>query len=824
MSAQLTLQSNVGPLLAERDESFSLPVPLTSFVGRQREVGALAALLRDPDVRLVTLTGVGGAGKTRLALRVAANLAAEGHFADGVVFVDLAAVRDPDLVPPVIVQTLGVQGTGQEPAITALKTHLRHRQLLLILDNFEQVTAAGPALISLLQACPGITFLVTSRSLLNVTAERAMPTPPLSLSATAGASDGSDAVRLFVERTQALNPGFALSAENEPIITEIVQRLDGLPLAIELAAARGALLPPAALLARLDRPLPHLTGGPQDQPARHRTMRAAIVWSYELLTPEEQRVFRALGVFAGGCTLAAAEAVCAPAADARRPEVGSEIPVLTTLESLARQSLVQIIALPNTGAPDGAVRIVMLETIREYAAEQLLTRGEETPGQRHAAYYQALATAAEPSYWGDAPGDWRAAIDREVGNLQAAIRWAIEHEEADLALRLASSRFDPHWTTGANAHVHRRLAQQALAMEGGSPVARGRAMTTAAWLAHVHDDFAEGSSLASEALALAREIGDQFGAAGASYVLGVAAFHEGRLAAARERLTDALSGFHELSTPGRIAWTQSYLASLDSRLAIDEGGDPAALAHAVELYRDALTLFRKVGNAHGEGRALHGLAYVAWKQRDLPRALALSREVLHLDWSQHWPIYYHLEDIADIAGRSAQAELAAQLYGAADALRQRAGRSVEPVFRDEFERDVAVARSALGDDAFALAWAAGRALAAEEAVALADAFATAGLPPTANRPTSSGALAALTPRELDVLHQLLAGRSDREIAAQLFISRRTASKHVEGILAKLGVGSRGAAVAEARRLGLAPPPVVSQTQGEQSGEAASTLP
>jgi predicted ATPase/DNA-binding CsgD family transcriptional regulator len=806
--------------VAAWDEPASLPVPLTSLVGREREIAALGALLRDPGVRLVTLTGVSGVGKTRLAVRVASDLAAEDYFADGVLFVDLAAVRDPGLVAPAIAQTLGVRGAGEEPAVSALKSFLRQRDLLLILDNFEQIIEAGPILSDLLRACLDLTMLITSRSLLNVSGEQAMPVPPLSLQVspertpicTDRASPVSDAVRLFVERTRAVNPAFALSASDEPVVAEIVRRLEGLPLAIELAAARGALLSPAALLTRLSQPLPHLTGGPRDQPARHQTMRAAIAWSYELLTDEEQRVFRSLGVFAGGCTLEAAAAICAAEDASDRDETGAAVfAVESVLESLARQSLVQAILPLDGGSSDGDTRIVMLESIREFAVEQLAAHGEAAPGRRHAEHYLALAERAEPTFWGDAPGDLRATIDLEAGNLQAAVDWAMRHGETDLALRLASARFDPHWTTGANAHMHRRWAYQALAMPDGSPTRRVRALTTAAWLAHVHDDFAEVRSLAHEALTLARAHDDAFGAAGAAFVLGIAAFHEGDLVVARRHLDDAHAGFQHLNAPGRMAWTLSYLASLDSRDAIDEGGDPAALARAANIYEEVLALFRGTGSAHGVARALHGLAYVTWKQRDLPRALALSHEVLHLDWELRWPIHYHLEDIADIAGRTRHAALAARLYGAADILRQRTGRPVEPVFRAEFERDVAVARQALGDAAFAEAWAAGRALSPEQAVDEADAFAAAGIssvPPADASPAV--ALAGLTARELDVLHQLIAGRTDREIAAHLFISRRTASKHVEAILAKLGVRSRGAAVAEARRRGLAPTPLANE--------------
>ncbi len=388
-----------------RDDPSSLPVPLTSLVGREREIATLGALLRDPAVRLVTLTGVGGVGKTRLAIRVASDLAPQGHFADGVVFVDLATVHDPDLVTLVIAQALGVRGAGQEPAGSALKTFLGNRHLLLILDNFEQVREAGPAVVDLLLSCPDVNVIVTSRSLLIVTGERAMPVPPLSLTQEEAATgrrgqdvsrNVSDASRLFVERTRAVNPSFALSTANEHTIAEIVQRLEGLPLAIELAAARATLLSPTTLLERLDHPLPHLTGGPRDQPERHQTMRAAIAWSYDLLSPEEQRVFRCLGVFAGGCTLEAAETVCAgdPAGGPWPSEGGATgTTVESVLESLARQSLVRSIPPPADGSGDGSTRVVMLETIREFAAERLLDRNEDTPGRRHAEYYNAIASA-----------------------------------------------------------------------------------------------------------------------------------------------------------------------------------------------------------------------------------------------------------------------------------------------------------------------------------------------------------------------------------------------------------------------------------------------
>jgi non-specific serine/threonine protein kinase len=775
-------------------EPSRLPTPLTSLVGREREIAALGAVLRGtqgvPAVRLVTLTGPGGVGKTRLALRVAADLAAEGRFADGAVFVDLAAVRDPDLVAPAIVQTLGVRAVGQQPAVAMLKTFLAKRQILLILDNFEQIIEAGPIVTDLLQACPHLNVIVTSRSLLNVAGEQAIPVPPLSLPSRGVWDSGSreegrslldsEAVRLFVERVRAVNPGFALAKANVGVVADIVQRLDGLPLAIELAAARSGLFSPAVLLARLDHRLPHLTGGPRDQPARHQTMRAAIAWSYDLLAPEEQQVFRSLSAFAGGFTLEAAEAVCSVA------------DVLGAIESLTRQSLLRVVEPAAGGVASDVPRLTMLETVREFAAEQLAARGERGPGQRHAGYFLALAERAEPTYWGDASGDWGAEIVAESRNLRAALTWAAEQGETDTALRLASAMFDPHRMTGDNAREQERWAQRALAMPGGSPDHRGQALTSAAWLAFAHFDFAEGQALIEEALALDRQLGDELWFAMASFVLGNAAFHQGELAESRRHLGEALAGFRALDARGRAAWVLCVLASLDSRVAVDEGGDPAELARAIACYEEALALFREVDH-RGQGyvRALHGLAYVAYKQRVLPRALAATQEVLALDWADGWPVYHYLEDVADIAGRIGRPEVAARLYGAAEAQRERDGRPVEPVYRAEFERDAAVSRWALGEAAFAAAWAAGRALPLEQAVAEALSL-TAPAPPEF----------ALTRRERQILPLLAAGRADREIADALFLGLRTVENHVARLTAKLDVHSRQEAVAVARAAGL----------------------
>jgi predicted ATPase len=346
-------------LAAAQEVGGRLPTPLSTLVGREREVAAVAALVRDPAVRLATLTGPGGVGKTRLALRVAPEVADD--FADGAAFVELAAIRDPALVLPAIAQVLGVRPLRGQPVEAALQAALGTKGLLLVLDNFEQVVEAGPRLADLLRACPGLTALVTSRALLRIGGEHAAPVPPLSLPGRDGeearsredrdalpdaAPDrllaASEAVRLFVERTREVRPEFALTEANAAAVAEVCRRLDGLPLAIELAAVRGQLFPPAALLARLDPRLPQLGQGPRDLPERLRTVRDAIAWSYDLLMPEEQAVFRCLGAFVGGCTLEAAEAVCG------FPQVPN---VVACVESLARQSLLRVVNRPDGATP-----------------------------------------------------------------------------------------------------------------------------------------------------------------------------------------------------------------------------------------------------------------------------------------------------------------------------------------------------------------------------------------------------------------------------------------------------------------------------------------
>jgi predicted ATPase/class 3 adenylate cyclase len=412
----------------------NLPRQPTPFFGREREVAAVVELLRRDDVQLLTLTGPGGTGKTRLGLQAAANLLDD--FADGVFFVSLAALTDPGLVPSAIAEVLGIREESERPLIDQLRDVLAAKHLLLLLDNVEHLLGATPIVATFLTHCPGLKLLATSRAPLHLRAERQSPVPPLALPALGSAQDPdalarSEAVQLFVERAQATKPDFALTPGNVATVGEIVRRLDGLPLAIELAATRVKLLSPASLLLRLEERLPLLTGGGSDAPARQHTLRATISWSHDLLSPGEQALFRRLSVFVGGCTIAATEEVVTPTGD---------LNVLEGLATLIDQSL-----LRQTEDAHGESRVDMLETIRAYAVERLVESGEELAVRTaHAAYYLALAESAEAELSGPEQSAWLDRLASDHANLRAALTRSIEAGAAETGLRLATALV-PFW-------------------------------------------------------------------------------------------------------------------------------------------------------------------------------------------------------------------------------------------------------------------------------------------------------------------------------------------------------------------------------------------
>ncbi|HEY6407500.1 MAG TPA: adenylate/guanylate cyclase domain-containing protein, partial [Ktedonobacteraceae bacterium] len=487
------LLADFPPLKTRGLRSHNLPAQPTPLIGREHEVATNRQLLRREEVRLVTLTGPGGTGKTRLGLQIASEL--RNVFADGVYFVSLAPISDPMLVMPTIAQALGIRDRVElgQPLSARLAEVLQQKQVLLLLDNFEQVIGAASQVADLLASCPQLKVLVTSREVLHVRAEHEFAVPPLELPDLAHLPEPAalarfPSVALFLQRAQAANPDFQLNATNARIVAAICVRLDGLPLAIELAAARMKLLSPQKLLARLSRRLAILTGGARDLPARQQTLRNTIEWSYHLLTAWEQRLFRRLSVFVGGCTLQAAEAVCTV------PDDGAG-QVLDGIASLVDKSLLK--RLEQTGEGSEEPRLLMLETIREYGLEALTTSGEEQAArQAHADYFLLLAEEAEPALKGPLLVEWLERLEQEHDNLRAALRWAVEGGRADLALRVgvALERF---WVVRGHRNEGLAFLERALVAEAEIATdLRAKALLAAARLAFIQSHYDQGEALA----------------------------------------------------------------------------------------------------------------------------------------------------------------------------------------------------------------------------------------------------------------------------------------------------------------------------------------
>lgn len=762
----------------------NLRAPLSAFIGRAAEVTAVTALLRRDDVRLLTLTGPGGVGKTRLAQQAASAVAPD--FPDGVWFVGLAPLTDPALVLPAIAHVLGVREAGAEPLATRLEAFLAERRLLLLLDNVEQIVTAAPTIAELLGTCPGLSALVTSRVRLRVSGEREYPVPPLTLPVptAAAAPIASDAVQLFVDRAQAVQPDLALTAETTPVVIEICRSLDGLPLAIELAAARVKVLSPAALRARLERRLPLLTGGNQDLPVRQQTMRAAIGWSHDLLPRHEQALFRRLAVFVGGFTLPAAEAV-----------VGSDVgEVLDGITSLADKSLLHRIE-DEAAEP----RYGMLETIREFGLEQLIASGEEgTMRQAHAAWFTALAERTWNAVDARADAAWLDQLETEHANIRAVLTWLDQTGNAAAMLQLAGALW-PFW----HRHSHRREGRSwlARALDRAQPPAvsaavRLRPLYGAAYLARNRGDYAEATALARTCLDLATELGEQRAAARAEQLLAFIALAQGAYAEATAHAEAAVGRSAALGD--HSAWTAWVLSDLG--MAAFGQGD---LAHAEQTLAETLRLFRTFADPFGTALTLGYLGLVACERRDpllaatrfaesLPLWQAMSNQENQAEW---------LAGVATLAAIRGEPAQAAHLFGAADALRTTLGHAFTLPERAAFDRGAALARIALGETAFAATYAAGQGLPRDRALADATRWLEEVLAPAASG-SHAASPAGLTPRERDVLRLLVAGQSNPQIAQALFISPRTATTHVTNILAKLGVTSRTEAAARAVRDGL----------------------
>ncbi len=612
----------------------SLPAPLTPLVGREREVAAVCALLSRPEVRLVTLTGTGGVGKTRLALEVAAELS--DRFTDGVFFVNLAHISDPTFVVPTIAQALELKETGDLPLLDLLQASLRDKQLLLLLDNFEQVLNVASQLADLLAACPKLKVLVTSRFVLHVRGEQEFTVPPLAMPDPKHLPDLAvllqyEAVELFIARAQAVKPGFQVTAANAPAVAEICVRLDGLPLAIELAAARLKLLPPQALLARLGKRLAVLTSGARDMPARQQTLRNTIAWSYHLLEAQEQRLFRGLSVFVGGCTLEAIEAVFTA--------LETSIPTMSMLDSVA--SLLDKSLLQQTEQEGEEPRLVMLETLREYGLEALETSGErEVTRQAHADYYLSLAEQAEPQLKGAEQGRWFARLEQEHDNLRAALEWTLEDvadEQAakrrDIALRLSATLWHFWWMRGhyneARTFLERALARS----EGASVSLRVKVLQACASMTLQQGDYARTEALAEPCLALYRTLGNTRGIADCLGLLVELAVRRGKMTEAIALSEERVRLMRQVGEPGEVAVSLSDLAEMLSRR--------GELARVQSLFEEALLLYQKAGNDLGIATALLQSATGLWWSSmadgaTIRHQLQEAQAIVTKPGSRHW--------------------------------------------------------------------------------------------------------------------------------------------------------------------------------------------
>lgn len=697
-------------------------------------------MLRGEEVRLLTLTGPGGIGKTRLALEVARETV--DSFPDGVIFVSLASLADPTLVPVTIAGALGIRDEGGQPILEVLLERLRRMRVLLVLDNFEHLLTARAVVSHLLAACPQLALLITSRAVLHLSAEHEYPLPPLAVPVPGhlpelGGLSRYGAVQLFVQRAKAIKPSFQLTAQNAGAVAEICTRLDGLPLAIELAAARIRLLPPPALLERLSDRLTVLTGGAKDLPSRQQTLRNTIDWSYTLLTPEEQALFARLSVFAGGCSFEAAEAVCNP---------GGALDLLEGMTSLVDKSLLHQQA-------EEEPRLSLLETIREYAAEKLDERGEgERIRAAHARYFLQLAQEANPALTGPRQSAWLFRLEEELDNMRAALRWFLDRGEHEEALQMAGLiRF--WFAHGHRSEVQRWLEEGLTGGEGLAPGVRANALYALGTLATLRGDYARATPLLEEALELYRALGDRRGSAQALNTLANGATDQGEYTRASALFDESLSHWQALGDDAGRAMVLRNLGIVEAR----QGN----LERAKEWSREALRVYRATGDTGSIAASLTLLGELALNEHDLAEAeallaegLELAREIGHQritattlcslgdlgrERGQFERARERLEEglrlarelgevrlilallysVAALEIAVGEAERAVCLRGAEATVREGLGIPLPPVVQTEGEERLVRARTNLGDETFIRAWERGQDLSLEEAVAYA---------------------------------------------------------------------------------------------------------
>ena len=784
---------NSAPLA--RVPAHNLPVQLTSFVGRQRDIERVGQLLG--ETRLLTLTGTGGVGKTRLALQVAANLL--GEYQDGVWLVELDSVFEPQLVVHKASSTLGCRREGAETRLAALSEHLHRKDLLLVLDNCEHLVQVCAEMVAgLLHGCARLTVLATSREPLGVPGEMVYEVTPLSLpqpeqQLTPDSLARFEAVQLFIERVGTLQPAFQVDEVSLPPIARICTMLDGIPLAVELAAARIRVLSPAQIAEQLEHSTRFLASGARTVVSRQKTLQASIDWSHNLLDVPEQTLFRRLAIFAGEFLIGDVQAVCAdhvagdlaaePGPAEPSPALENEA-IIDLLANLVDKSLVR-------AAPAGETIFRLLNPIQRFAWKKLSASGEkDLLRDRHLNYYLELIERVKPLLRGADQTSWLERVELELDNLRAALEWSLQRGAAGTGLRLACELGEFWWRRGYSSEGSdwfNRLLDCCTAEDS----TRARALAWTGLLSMEKGDYRQAESSCTASLELSQMLGYQEGIAGALCLLGQIAHNSGDNAGAHGYFTDGLALYRQVGDEWNIALYSLLMANVQ----IKAGDSQAAARSSTE----SLALFRNQGNLWGIAWALESIGKLAISQGDYEHALAsLSESVkLNAQIGDKLGLSFSMEAQAITLGECGQYADAARLWGFTEAFRQSVHSSLPPIHQVDYDPYIKSLRSALGEQAFDMAWNEGRSLTLEQATTLAVQF-SPGEP--AIRATDQVAETVqaleqyrLTPRELEVLRLVARGLTDAQVAEELVISPRTVSKHLQSIYGKLQVSSRSAA-------------------------------